>query len=695
MLGLGNALNKVKSLVPKVVNAGNKAVKTAVKKVADSALGRAVSSIPSTVRAGAAKVGQITRKAVAAIPKIIEPVKKKAVEKAVQIKNTVTAKAVQIKSAVNTAIGQANQAIVNKSNQVIKTVGQIQNAVEKNVNEFNTVTEQKNKRIVEKLKVEWANTSSDLIRGVILAGAFPNYLPIRSSSLLLDFMLKYRRSVIEEYPILEFPVPVLRGPLNFIRNEITNKGAAAGSFIYKQKIPGLSDFVGELTDQRGPGAESNAFSVVGAGVRGVVVKGALGMVDGFASLIDDPVTALEGLNSIVAHPDETIPVMCEGAKTFWNEKVVNGSPEDRAEVVGQAVFEVATWLVGVGEAKTGATLGKTAKVARGTETIEDLSKANKVLKSYRFADGVDAATDTLKIAKSAETVIGKTTSKINKSWLKNLGKTAAKNLDDAIIKTSKKTGDFIDNIRWGMKQHSNGPKLAFETVGNIDSLSSTGDMIADYFSRIKKIVKNKLDSTGNHNVNIKPKVDAEDVSKSIKKSGTGPGTFAEGAGDVRKLDEIEVKFKQNPKHDSDEFTRQLKAQEDGMNQLTVDEYLTNRDRYLAEGRALEGNAAQQAAREQALTDKIEELVDSGKSIEDATKQANDWMNSQAALHNPDQIAGGNPLNVSGMGDKGINSSLGSQWKYRIDDVDAQIRKAAEMMTEAERQSTHLNIKFTQ
>ena len=534
MLGLGNALNKVKSLVPKVVNAGNKAVKTAVKKVADSALGRAVSSIPSTVRAGAAKVGQITRRAVAAIPKIIEPVKKKAVEKAVQIKNTVTAKAVQIKSAVNTAIGQANQAIVNKSNQVIKTVGQIQNAVEKNVNEFNTVTEQKNKRIVEKLKVEWANTSSDLIRGVISEGAFPNNFSIRTSSLLLDFMLKYRRSVIEEYPILEFPVPVLRGPLNFIRNEITNKGAAAGSFIYKQKIPGISDFVGELTDQRGPGAESNAFSVVGAGVRGVVVKGALGMVDGFASLIDDPVTALEGLNSIVAHPDETIPVMCEGAKTFWNEKVVNGSPEDRAEVVGQAVFEVATWLVGAGEAKTGATLGKTAKVARGTETIEDLSKANKVLKSYRLADGVDAATDTLKIAKSAETVIGKTTSKINKPWLKNLGKTAAKNLDDAIIKTSKKTGDFIDNIRWGMKQHSNGPKLAFETVGNIDSLSSTGDMIADYFSHIKKIVKNKLDSTGNHNVNIKSKVDVEDFTKSIKKSGDGLGAMTEGAGAIGK-----------------------------------------------------------------------------------------------------------------------------------------------------------------
>jgi len=36
--------------------------------------------------------------------------------------------------------------------------------------------------------------------------------------------------------------------------------------------------------------------------------------------------------------------------------------------------------------------------------------------------------------------------------------------------------------------------------------------------------------------------------------------------------------------------------------------------------------------------------------------------------------------VSDMGDKGINSSLGSQWKYRIDAVDEQIRNAAEGMT---------------
>lgn len=48
-----------------------------------------------------------------------------------------------------------------------------------------------------------------------------------------------------------------------------------------------------------------------------------------------------------------------------------------------------------------------------------------------------------------------------------------------------------------------------------------------------------------------------------------------------------------------------------MNKLTVDEYLKNRDRYLAEGRAIEGNMAQKVARENAYLDKVTELRRSG------------------------------------------------------------------------------------
>ena len=61
-----------------------------------------------------------------------------------------------------------------------------------------------------------------------------------------------------------------------------------------------------------------------------------------------------------------------------------------------------------------------------------------------------------------------------------------------------------------------------------------------------------------------------------------------------------------------------------MNELTIDEYLKNRERYIAEGRAIEGNAAQKIARQEALKDKIAELRKQGLSRADALK--NTYLN---------------------------------------------------------------------
>ena len=162
---------------------------------------------------------------------------------------------------------------------------------------------------------------------------------------------------------------------------------------------------------------------------------------------------------------------------------------------------------------------------------------------------------------------------------------------------------------------------------------------------------------------------------------------------ISRIDEVKIDFKRNPKHDKDEFERQLKAQEEGLNSLTVDEFIKNRDNYLKNGRAPEGDAAQKAAREKAYLDKVAELRREGMSKEDAQKKASKWIEGQAALHNPDQIAGGNPDHVSGMGDRRINSSLGAQWKYRADELDKQVRLAAANMTDEEKKNTLLNIKL--
>ncbi|HJF32437.1 MAG TPA: polymorphic toxin type 15 domain-containing protein [Sporosarcina psychrophila] len=188
-----------------------------------------------------------------------------------------------------------------------------------------------------------------------------------------------------------------------------------------------------------------------------------------------------------------------------------------------------------------------------------------------------------------------------------------------------------------------------------------------------------------------------DVKVEVKNVDVG----AKGADNVKLLDnlprikEIEVNFNRNVKHDSEEFTRQLKDQEKGMNELKVDEYLKNRERYIAEGRAIEGNAAQKMARQEALKDKITELRKQGLARADATKQASEWMGTKAALHNPDQIAGGRANIIGGLGDKRVNSSIGSQWKYRIDIVDDQIRGIAKNMTPEQLKNNYLNVKLTE
>ncbi|WP_414739029.1 polymorphic toxin type 15 domain-containing protein [Listeria monocytogenes] len=222
-------------------------------------------------------------------------------------------------------------------------------------------------------------------------------------------------------------------------------------------------------------------------------------------------------------------------------------------------------------------------------------------------------------------------------------------------------------------------RLAFAGGGNIPEQSATGAAAAAAKKKLKDIMQNM------DNLNVK---------------GGGKDDIIKGASsankldDIPRLDKIEVNFNRNLKHDPEEFARQLKDQEKGMNELTVDEYLKNRERYIAEGRALEGNVAQQTAREEAFSDKVAELMADGKSFDVAEKEAREWLDTQAALHNPDQIAGGKADIIGGMGDKGINSSIGSQWKYRIDIVDEKIREMAKNMTPEQLKNTYLNVKLT-
>lgn len=157
--------------------------------------------------------------------------------------------------------------------------------------------------------------------------------------------------------------------------------------------------------------------------------------------------------------------------------------------------------------------------------------------------------------------------------------------------------------------------------------------------------------------------------------------------EIKRIDEKTINFKFNDKYDYDEFMRQLKNQEKGMNDLSIDEFLKNRENYKLNGRSTEANKLQKEFREIALADKIEELMETGVSFNDANSQAKDWLKDLAVLHDPDQVAGGNPLNLTGLGDKGVNSSIGSQWQYKIKDLEEFVLHQSQNMTELELKET--------
>lgn len=144
---------------------------------------------------------------------------------------------------------------------------------------------------------------------------------------------------------------------------------------------------------------------------------------------------------------------------------------------------------------------------------------------------------------------------------------------------------------------------------------------------------------------------------------------------VRMEPPIEISFRCPDNVDKKEFTRQLKGQERGLNSQTIGENIANREAYskrlneTGDGRAKEGNEAQRIRREQAVASRIESNQKNGMSYSEARNEAKNWVSSMAALHNPDQIAGGDPGKVSRMGDARVNSSIGSQWRSRVDQLE--------------------------
>jgi hypothetical protein len=172
---------------------------------------------------------------------------------------------------------------------------------------------------------------------------------------------------------------------------------------------------------------------------------------------------------------------------------------------------------------------------------------------------------------------------------------------------------------------------------------------------------------------------------------------------------LKKRFNNNPKKLEKEFYKQLKGQQDGINKMTVGKYLENRETLTglvkehghkkARQILTNGGAAQADARTK-LVKKItksasKSYFNQGMSRSEAKKMAVEkaakTLKELAALHDPDMIAGGDDK-IRRLGNKNVNSSLGSQWakESRVSNID----KAAKQAMANSGADTKMNVELT-
>lgn len=124
--------------------------------------------------------------------------------------------------------------------------------------------------------------------------------------------------------------------------------------------------------------------------------------------------------------------------------------------------------------------------------------------------------------------------------------------------------------------------------------------------------------------------------------------------------------------DLEEFKRQMKLQEQGLNNMSPNEMLLNQGKYLANPagmRALSEPLQAKARQEYRNDPRIRKMYSEKYGAVQGPIKLAEYLDSAAALHNPDMIAGGSYNSVvdktlpieNRIGGLSENSSMGSQW----------------------------------
>jgi polyhydroxyalkanoate synthesis regulator phasin len=116
----------------------------------------------------------------------------------------------------------------------------------------------------------------------------------------------------------------------------------------------------------------------------------------------------------------------------------------------------------------------------------------------------------------------------------------------------------------------------------------------------------------------------------------------------------------------EEFKRQLKEQQDAINDISPDQLVKNMENYEEFGRGAKDAVDRATARDGWIQNRVTELLkrDPSMTRKGAEQAAKGELSTMDVIHTPDLSAGGTgkiSQHNGGMGPRSVNRSIGSQW----------------------------------
>ncbi|WP_340105894.1 polymorphic toxin type 15 domain-containing protein [Rhodohalobacter sp. 8-1] len=529
---------------------------------------------------------------------------------------------------------------------------------------------------------------------------------------------------------------IISDPIGFLGNLIQGVKNGLMNFMSRILVHLQSGLIGWLTGALGPvGIQipDDLFSL--KGIFSLVVQ-VLGLTWDYVrekavQLFGEPVVnALEtGLELFQTLRNEGITGLWEYVKeqfTDLKETVIGAIKE---MVITQVLQAGIKWMMGLlnpagAFVKAAMLIIDIVKffIERGSQIIELVNAITESIRAIASGNvGEVAAKIENALKRAVPVLIGFLASLLGISGLarkvQNLINKIRKRIDKAItkvlMKAKKAAGKLLAKLGIGKDKTKPDPRSQEEIRKDLDDATKEANSYLDEKDASPEEVKDKLSglkmkydlneaelkqNPSNEKYYIELKINPLSKTDEEQLEGKKDGIYERIAPYTVKFNSPKEKYE---REFPGEYETQIAAQVAGLNQMKVSRWLKNRKAFIKRkatsrsGRDPESAKLQREFRREKKLEMIQDLMEENEEMlySEAEEIVEERMSELAALHDPDQIAGGEASGITRLGAKNINSSIGAQWRYRIGGLTTHVKSEMKKVPDKNKSTVKMNVDY--